>query len=212
MKRKLFSNTKWLTTTFAIAITVITVVLLVLRLTFLKDMASALISKVETIEGNYLNYTYNQEIYFPSLTGEGNVLIQSSKENTSYMTVVITYEGLEKPLLDTGYIRPGESRAKLPLDNGKTLKLADGVYACVATIKAYDMETQDLLGSEEQDVTLFIGVKPGEAGEEDFVPNVDEEEDEDGRFSGGEDENSNESLDTGGQSDESREAEEQDPG
>jgi len=176
MKKKLFSNTKWLTTGFAITITVLTVALLVLRLTFLRDMASAQISKVETIEGNYLNYTYNQEIYFPSLTDEGNVLIQSAKENTSYMTVIITYEGLEEPLLDTGFIRPGESRAKLPLDRAKKLKLADGVYPCVATIKAYDMKTQDLLGSEEQDVTLFIGIKPSEAGEEDTGSGADGEE------------------------------------
>ena len=179
MKRKLYSNIKRMTTTFAVCILCVTVSLLVLRLTVFSNMAASRPERTpassisepapdspspEQPEGNtgddddgeQFPYQINRKIYFARPDSYGNVLILNPETNDYYMSVDILLADSRDSVLFTGFIKPGET-----LDSAKlNRELPVGIYECVAEISAYDPETLDNLGSLTQEVSLYIGKKP----------------------------------------------------
>lgn len=160
MKQKLFGNMKRMTTPFAVTILVLTLAAFVLRVTLLGDLAIASDTDVRTVEGTYIHYALNHQIYFSGPAAKGNVLLSSDADNANYLTLTITNPDFKNPLLTTGFLQPGKTLDRTELDSVERKNLKEGVYPCIATIKAYDPESRELLSTEERDVTIYIGVKP----------------------------------------------------
>ena len=178
MKRKLYSNIKRMTTTFAVCILCVTVSLLVLRLTVFSNMATSRPERTPTAPisesppnspspeqpedptgddgGEQFPYQINRKIYFARPDSYGNVLIRNPETNDYYMSVDILLADSRDSVLFTGFIKPGETRDSAKLNR----ELPVGIYECVAEISAYDPETLDILGSLTQEVSLYIGKKP----------------------------------------------------
>ena len=156
MKQKLYGNAKWLTTTFCISLAVVTVLMLVLRLSVFRDMASVPETEVETITDDYLTYTINRQVYFAKSTSKGNLMIQNLSQNDYYMSVDIIDPDTEISYIYTGFIEPGAGRDTVTLNS----ELEDGVYSFVAVVSAYDMDSRELLLTDKLDITLHIGQAP----------------------------------------------------
>lgn len=161
MKRKLFPNVKRITTMFSIAIICMTLTTLTLRLTLFSDMAVSAASpstsqaEPQEPEQGMFPYSLSRNVYFANAQSRGDFRIQNPDTNEHYMTVNIILPSTGESLLYTGFIRPGESREDAPLH----IQLPDGTYDCIAEITAYDPETLQPKGSEQREITLYIGEK-----------------------------------------------------
>jgi hypothetical protein len=162
MKQKLFPNLKKMTTMFCIGIIVITFSTLTMRLTFLNGMAvvppvTIQDSSIPASNASGLFYQINPKIYFATSESKGNILITNLETNNEYIRVNLTLNDTGRSIYYSGDIAPGTSIASVRLQGAA---LEEGVYECTATITAYDPQTKDKLGSEDEAVTVYIGVKP----------------------------------------------------
>lgn len=162
MKRKLYPNIKRITSLFCIAIVCITLTSLLLRLTVFNDLAvTALAAPDETPitfveeETELFPYTISNKVNLDTPQSQGSFQIHNPESNEFYMTVTIIKPDTGENLLYTGFIKPGQSREKASLH----IELPEGIYQCVAQIVAFDPETLEPAGSEERDITLYIGQK-----------------------------------------------------
>lgn len=163
MKQKLFGNTKRMTTAFAVTILVLTLVVLVLRVTLLGDFVMASDTDIQTVENEHISYALNHRIYFANPTAKGNPLLSSDAANTNYLTLSIASPDFKNPLLTTGFLQPGNTLDRVELDGTEQKNLAEGVYPCTATIKVFDPVSRELLSTEEREVTIYIGVQPDQS-------------------------------------------------
>ncbi len=161
MKRKLYSNMKRMTSGFCVAIVCVTLTSLLLRLTVFDDMAITATapadetSVVAEEDSELFPYTISRKVYFDTPKSQGDFQIHNPETNKFYMTVTIIKPDTGENLLYTGFIKPGQSREKAALH----IQLPEGIYQCVAQITAFDPETLEPSGSEERDITLYVGQK-----------------------------------------------------
>lgn|GEM_PF-686469 len=162
VKSKLYANMKRLTTIFCVSILVLTVGILVLRLTVFKEMAAAPKLDVEVLVQTRKHasesYTMNYQPYFPTVSTPGNLLLESPPGNSKDFTLTIMYE--RDTLIKTTFLHPGDVVETHPMEENIRPKLAKGVYACTATIKVYEPDTRELLDSWEEQVNVYIEEMP----------------------------------------------------
>lgn len=157
MKRKLFANMKRLTTLFCICIGVITVLMLVLRLTLLRGMVAEPDATPVSISTNFIDYSFNDSIYLASTTSTASLQIQSSSTNTSDMQVRLLSEDTGELLYET-MLLPGHSVKKAALLH----ELDTGAWECILEISALYPESGALLDKKEHYVIVYVGVRPDE--------------------------------------------------
>ncbi len=165
----LYSNAKRMAAMFCTAIIVSTLIMLILRLTFLSDMAVTVSADSpeapnaavnSQIEGNSdFPYKLNSKIYYSDSKAMGNVLILNPETNKYLLKIDIILPDTKESLYYTGAITPGTSIENARLSEAGQ-KLKEGVYECVAEISAVDPETMQAVASEKKTVSVYIGVKP----------------------------------------------------
>lgn len=159
MKRKLYANTKRMTSMFCVAIICVTLTSLMLRLTVFSDVAVAVAAEenvqVPQEDTSLFPYTISSKVSLESPQARGNFMISNPETNTNYMTVAIVLPETGENVLYTGFVKPGEARESAALH----IPLPEGVYDCVAQVTAYDPQTLSPRGSEERPITLYIGEK-----------------------------------------------------
>lgn len=97
-------------------------------------------------------YKINVSPEFKTAKSSGNLMIENHGDNLHLMKVRIdTEDGLT--VYQSGYIAPDMHIPSAPLSTG----LEDGSYVCTATISAYDIDTQEIIGSLEKDITIKVG-------------------------------------------------------
>lgn len=163
MKRKLYPNVRRITTVFSIAILCMTLTTLLLRLTLFSDLAVLAASPavkqsddLQNDEPGLFPYSLSRNVYFATPESRGDFKISNPAANEYYMVVAVILPETGEQLLYTGFIMPGENRGELPLQ----IRPPEGVYDCIAEITAYDPETLRARGTEQRDITLYIGQKP----------------------------------------------------
>lgn len=163
MKRKLYPNMRRLTSLFSVAIVCVTLTTLLLRLTVFSDLAAMAASTkddpasmVEPEEPGLFPYSLSRKVHIPTPQARGEFKIKNPETNTYYMTVAVILPETGENLLYTGFIKPGESRETAALH----IPLEEGTYECIAEITAFDPITLEPRGSEEREITLYIGDKP----------------------------------------------------
>ena len=162
MKTRLYPNIKWLTTLFCVSLLSVTLLTLILRLTLLRDMALVAMPTMQSTvaagaSDRAFTYQINNKVYFSSADARGDFLITNPESNTTYMQVDIIRNDTRKSVYFSGFITPGQSIQSGSLQGAA---LEQGVYECTAIISAFDAQTRTKLGSEEQQVSIYVGVKP----------------------------------------------------
>lgn len=159
MKRKLYSNMKRMTSFFSVAIVCVTLTTLLLRLTVFSDLAAMAAPEAAPTyseeQTGLFDYTISSKVTFEAPGAKGDLLILNPDANECYMTVAIIKPDTGENLFYTGFIKPGQGREGATLH----IQLPEGVYQCVAQVTAFDSETLESIGSEERDITLYIGQK-----------------------------------------------------
>lgn len=158
---------KRLTTLFTAAILGITVIILMLRLTAFSNMAGktpATVAEtpkggiVSTSEDGSFTYRVAEQIVFPTAEAAVKTLvIENPETNTSNMRLNIIRKDNAKSIYVSGHIAPGGTVNVIKLQGAS---LPDGKYECTAQITAFDPITNQKLGSHQEDITIYVGVKP----------------------------------------------------
>ncbi len=106
----------------------------------------------EQIDKSMLNIAINANPVFESGTAEGNVRIENIPANHYAMTVEIVREDNGESVYKSGLIKPGYfvETAKL------STPLEKGVYKAVAVFTAYDLETNQEIGTAGANVSLMV--------------------------------------------------------
>ena len=162
MKRKLYSNTRRLSSLFSIAIACVTICALALRLTVFGDLsiegqsnAPASSSNTQAQQQDYELLTYNiaRSVRFASPTSPGDFRIENPEDNEYYIIVSVILPETGQELWYSGLIAPGQSRGQAALH----IELPSGTHECIARVSAYDPVTFEPRGNAERDITLHIG-------------------------------------------------------
>lgn len=160
MKRKLYSNMKRMTSLFCVAILCVTLTSLMLRLTVFSDMALSAgpgeeTSQLQEEESDLLPYVISRRVTLETPASKGDFRISNPETNSHYITVSVVKPDTGENLLYTGFIKPGQSREQMALH----IQLPQGIYDCTAVVTAFDPDTLAPVGSEEREITLYIGEK-----------------------------------------------------
>ncbi|RPF48519.1 hypothetical protein EDD70_1336 [Hydrogenoanaerobacterium saccharovorans] len=97
-------------------------------------------------------YKINVSPEFKDGTSAGNLMIENHGDNQHLIKVHIdTIDG--ETIYESGYIAPDMHIPSAPLD----VELDNGTYEALATIEAFDIETQELIGALEKEIKIKIG-------------------------------------------------------
>ena len=142
------------------AIVCVTLTSLLLRLTVFSDLAVTVAAAPDETslalpeeEAGLFPYTISRKVTLETPEAQGDFQILNPETNEFYMTVTVVLPETGENLLYTGFIKPGQSREKAALH----IQLPEGIYQCVAQITAFDPDTLEPSGSEERDITLYVG-------------------------------------------------------
>lgn len=201
MKDKLFVNLKKMTYIFSIAIMVVTVTILILRLTVFSDPASAPVSNNKTgssssggvkgkTDGDFVfEYEIAEKMSFKNFEATANSGIKSSKSNTAYMQVKIIRNDNKRSVFESEYLKPGVNRTNINLQGSY---LPKGVYECTAEIIALDSTNQEPVETFTAPVVIEIledieGMSPDDVEGETPASGEDSGSGEDSEGTAGED-------------------------
>jgi len=97
-------------------------------------------------------YKINVAPEFKDSASAGNLMIENHADNQHLLKVRIdTADGIV--IYESGFLAPDMHIPSAPLD----AELDDGTYEAEATIEAYDMDTQEFIGSLKKDITIKVG-------------------------------------------------------
>jgi len=153
MKRKLYSNMRRMTALFSVAILCVTVTALTLRLTVFGDMDGLPASPAQQVDSERFPFEIAQRVSFRTPDASGDFQIKNPETNQYYMSVSIILPETEQDVFYTGLIRPGETRQSGTLH----VQLPTGTHQSIARVTAYDPVTLEPRGSQDLDITLYIG-------------------------------------------------------
>lgn len=102
-------------------------------------------------------FKINPKPVFKNATAEGELMIENHADNQHLIKVRIeltdeTEEGDPKIVYESGYLAPNMHIPSAKLD----AELKKGEYSAIAFIEAYDMDTMDMIGELEQEITIKI--------------------------------------------------------
>ena len=158
MRARLFPSLTHMTTFFSIAILCVTVAAFTLRLTVFSNIAAEPLPTAAApvsleLEGDEFAYRMNAKIEFKAPDEKGSFQIENPETNAHYMRLEILRDDTGKSIYYSGFITPG-SKIKSAYLQGE--EMAPGTYECTAIITAFDHETKEQVGSQEQAVTIVI--------------------------------------------------------
>jgi hypothetical protein len=104
------------------------------------------------IEEGMFHISINTTPVFPDGESEGNLEIENVPNNHYSMVVQIALQDSGEQVYDSGLIEPNYHIQKDVLETD----LDAGEYPAVATFHAYDMETQEEIGSTACELTMYV--------------------------------------------------------
>lgn len=125
------------------------------------DVNAVLLSEEEPEEYNpegFVQYQINALPFFSSGSQAGTLMISSSAANVDRIRVEITLEEDDRSVYQSDFILPGYGIPTAKL----AVKLRDGVYPAIATIRVYDADGQEYPDVLKEALTLCIGVSEEE--------------------------------------------------
>lgn len=170
MNKKLFTNVKRMTTVFTVAILLITVLVLMLRLTVFRDTAPDLVkddapqvmastpketknNKEEAPKDLVFDYKIASSITFKNFESAANPQIKNSANNTALMHIKIIRDDNKRAVYESGYLRPGVNQSTIRLQG---TPLEAGTYQCTVEIIALDQESLKALDTFTQPIEIII--------------------------------------------------------
>ena len=153
MKRKLYSNMRRMTALFSVGILCLTVTALALRLTVFGDMDGLHSPSVQQVQSELFPFEIARRVSFRTPASSGDFRIENPADNQYYMSVSIILPETGQQVFYTGLIGPGETRQSATLH----VQLPSGTYQCIARVTAYHPDTFEQRGSEDLEITLYIG-------------------------------------------------------
>ena len=105
-----------------------------------------------TADKSGFNMRIVSEAHFNKETMNGALAIQNPPHNTQPINVIVTLDGEEPTIYESGAIQPGEEITNATL----TKKLSPGSYPATAAFNIYDAETKKIKGKVNAGITLIV--------------------------------------------------------
>lgn len=104
----------------------------------------------ELLDNSKIAFSVNTNPLYDPQTGRINLLLENPANNAKLLTAEIRLTGKEETIYQSGAMTPGSYLESVPLKES----LAPGSYDATLLLKAYDEETQELIGQTGAEITI----------------------------------------------------------
>lgn len=104
----------------------------------------------EMLDNSKIAFSVNTNPLYDRETGRINLLLENPSNNAKLLTAELRLAGEEETVYQSGAMTPGSYLETVPL----TESLAPGSYEATLLLKAYDEETEELIGQTGAEITI----------------------------------------------------------
>lgn len=104
----------------------------------------------ETLDESKIAFSINTNPWYDIKTGQMDLLLENPSNNAKLLTAEIRLEGGEEAIYQSKAMQPGSYLENVTLEK----PLAPGTYDATVYLKAYNEETQELIGQAGAEITI----------------------------------------------------------